>query len=80
MALRKRFLTLRDLRIAKFDKRVRELTCNDEFEAFLSALERVGGDSKLVPRNIQSTLSHCMEEVVSTSMTDFNSAYLITNW
>jgi len=53
-------ITLRDLRIAKLEKRQRIAPCRFEFEAFMNALSRFNGDDSKVPAEISLALTDCM--------------------
>ncbi len=53
-------ISLRDLRIAKIERRTRVTPCGTEFDAYLSALARVAGDDSKVPEGISKALLDCM--------------------
>ena len=55
-------ISLRELRIAKLERRIRQTPCGGEFEAYLAALARVGGDSSQVPDSIPKALTDCMNK------------------
>lgn len=54
-------ITLRDLRVAKLEKKQRIAPCRMELEAFLAATARYGGDDTKVPLSIARALSDCMQ-------------------
>lgn len=53
-------LTLRDLRLARFDKKIRNAPCGAELDAYLSALARFDGNDEKIPASIQDALAECM--------------------
>ena len=53
-------ISLRDLRIAKIERRTRVTPCGNELEAYLSALARVAGDDSNVPESLSKALKDCM--------------------
>ena len=53
-------LTLRDLRLARFDKKMRNAPCGAELDAYLSALARCDGNDEKIPASIQDALADCM--------------------
>lgn len=55
-----RFLTLKDLRVAKLDKRVRMTPCGAEMEQYLTSLSYARGDSDKINRFVSKNLSDCM--------------------
>jgi len=54
-------ITLRDLRVAKLERRQRVAPCRLELEAFLAATARFGGDDTKVPSMIARALADCMQ-------------------
>jgi len=54
-------ITLRDLRVAKLEKKQRVAPCRVELEAFLAATARFGGDDSKVPAVISRALADCMQ-------------------
>ena len=57
--------SLRDLRIAKLQKRIRFTPCGPELDAFLAAVAAHGGDEDSIPTGVKMALSRCMEASVS---------------
>ena len=55
-------ISLRELRIAKMERKMRMTPCGGEFEAYLAALARVGSDSSQVPDSISKALTDCMDK------------------
>jgi hypothetical protein len=53
-------ISLRDLRIAKIERKSRFTACGGEFDAYLSALARVAGDDSRVPEALSKALLDCM--------------------
>lgn len=53
-------ISLRDLRIAKIERKSRMTPCGSEFDAYLSALARVAGDDTKVPDGLSKALLDCM--------------------
>ena len=53
-------LKLRDLRIAKLNRKQRVVKCEEELEYFLNAVSHYGGESK-VPKDISKALAACMD-------------------
>ena len=53
-------ISLRELRIAKIERRTRMTPCGMEFENYLSALARVSGNAEAVPDGIAKALNECM--------------------
>jgi len=60
-------ITLRDLRVAKLEKKQRVAPCRLELEAFLAATARCGGDDTKVPPMIARALADCMQATTSKS-------------
>jgi hypothetical protein len=58
-------ISLRDLRIAKLQKRIRFTPCGPELDAFLAAVAAHGGDEDDIPTGVKMALSRCMEASVS---------------
>jgi len=54
-------ITLRDLRVAKLEKKQRVAPCRLELEAFLAAAARFGGDDTKVAPEIARALADCMQ-------------------
>ena len=57
-------ISLRDLRIAKLQKRMRITACGPELDTFLAAVAAAGGNEDKVPSFVKKALSNCMEESV----------------
>lgn len=57
-------ISLRDLRIAKLQKRMRITACGPELDTFLAAVAAAGGNEDKVPAFVKKALSNCMEESV----------------
>lgn len=55
-------ITLRDLRVAKLEKKQRVAPCRMELENFLAATVRYGGDDTKVPVIIAKALADCMQQ------------------
>lgn len=53
-------ISLRDLRIAKIERKSRMTPCGAEFDAYLSGLARAGGDDSKVPDGLSKALLECM--------------------
>jgi hypothetical protein len=62
-------ISLRDLRIAKLQKRTRMNACTQELDAFLAAVAAVGGNEDKVPAAVKSRLALCMEGSVRACAT-----------
>ncbi len=60
-------ISLRDLRIAKLQKRIRFTPCGPELDAFLAAVAAHGGDEDSIPTGVKMALSRCMEASVSNA-------------
>ena len=56
-------ITLRDLRVAKLNRRVRANPCTEELDTFLTAIS-IYGEGK-VPIAVSKRLADCMDQVVS---------------
>lgn len=54
-------ISLRDLRVAKLEKKQRVAPCRMELENFLAATVRYGGDDTKVPAMIARALAECMQ-------------------
>lgn len=63
----RRLLSLKDLRVTKLDKKVLVAPCAEEFEAYLNALQWVGGDDEKVSKLIMKKLHKCMEQKADAS-------------
>ena len=57
-------ISLRDLRIAKLQKRMRITACGPELDTFLAAVAAASGNEDKVPEFMKKALSNCMEESV----------------
>ncbi len=55
-------ISLRDLRIAKLEKKMRFVPCSEELDAYINALS-IYGDEK-IPTSFQVALSECIKEKV----------------
>ena len=64
-AVKGALITLKDMRIAKLDKRMRNPRCEREFEALLNSLYAVSNDESKVPVQLQLALSNCLKSTVS---------------
>ena len=53
-------ISLRDLRIAKIERKSRFTACGGEFDAYLSALARVAVTDSRVPEALSKALLDCM--------------------
>ena len=60
-------ISLRDLRIAKLQKRMRIQTCGPELDAYLAAVAAAGGNEDDIYPAVKMALSRCMEASVSDS-------------
>ena len=60
-------ISLRDLRIAKLQKRMRIQTCGPELDAYLAAVAAAGGNEDDIHPGVKMALSRCMESSVSVS-------------
>lgn len=58
-------ISLRDLRIAKLQKRFRFTPCGPELDTFLAAVAAHGGNEDDIPNFVKMALSQCMEASVS---------------
>lgn len=57
-------ITLRDLRLAKLDKRVRINPCSSELESYINALAQYDGECDRIPQLIRRALTDCVEQKV----------------
>jgi hypothetical protein len=54
-------ITLRDLRVAKLEKKARISPCSKELDAYLSSLARFNDNDEKVPIMISKALANCMQ-------------------
>ena len=55
-------ISLRDLRIAKLEKKIRFVPCSEELDSYINALSIFGEDK--IPSSFQVALSECIKEKV----------------
>ncbi len=55
----KKFITLKDLRVAKIGRKTRMLPCSQQFDSYLEALS-----GKSVPPRVAQALHDCVENYV----------------
>jgi hypothetical protein len=68
-------ISLRDLRIAKLQKRMRITACGPELDTFLAAVAAASGNEDKVPAFVKKALSNCMEESVRSLHLLFNCCF-----
>ena len=68
-------ISLRDLRIAKLQKRMRITACGPELDTFLAAVAAASGNEDKVPEFVKKALSNCMEESVRSLHLLFNCCF-----
>ena len=54
-------ITLRDLRVAKLEKKARISPCSKELDAYLASLARFNDNDEKVPLMISKALANCMQ-------------------
>ena len=54
-------ITLRDLRVAKLEKKARISPCSKELDAYLASLARFNDNDDKVPLIISKALANCMQ-------------------